>query len=188
MAESVCGRTPSSRTSNGFSRPQVQSFEGDRIAFKLDEALTYALNRLASANGVTLNMLLLAGYKILLHLYTGQEDIVVGTPTAGRPHVDLENVVGMFVNILALRSYPTGRTKAMEYIASVKSMALQAYEHQQFPFEELVHKVIATRDPSRSPLFDTMFVLQNYDDFSGKESAVPTGPASEYSSKRLNSI
>ncbi|WP_157244253.1 condensation domain-containing protein, partial [Paenibacillus elgii] len=91
-----------------YPRPAVRSFEGDTVTFTLGQAGSEKLHQLAAQTGSTLYMVLLAAYMTLLHKYSGQEDVVVGTPIAGRPHADLEPVIGMFVNTLALRSYPAG--------------------------------------------------------------------------------
>lgn len=106
-------------------------------------------------------MVLLAAYSALLSHYSGQEDIIVGSPIAGRPHADLGSLIGMFVNTLAIRNYPEGGKTFRDYVLEVKENALKAFEHQDYPFEELVEKLGVDRDLSRNPLFDTMFALQN---------------------------
>ncbi|WP_314591966.1 non-ribosomal peptide synthetase [Paenibacillus terrigena] len=142
-------------------RPKVPDNQGDSIQFSIDDALTIGLRRLAAETGATLNMVLLAGYTILLHVYTGQEDIVVGTPVAGRLHADLDKIVGMFVNTLAIRSQPTNEHSILSFIREMKRISLQAYENQSYPFEDLVKKVVTVREANRNPLFDTMFTLQS---------------------------
>ena len=144
-----------------YLRPPVQSFEGDRISFRLDEALTKELNKLAEDNGATLYMTLLAVYNTLLYKYTGQEDIVVGSPIAGRRHADLHDIVGMFVNTLAMRNKPEGNMTFISFLQSVKENSIKAFENQDYQFEELLEKLDINRNLDRSPLFDTMFVLQN---------------------------
>jgi tyrocidine synthetase-3 len=104
-------------------------------------------------------MILLSVYYILLSRYSGQEDIVVGTPTAGRRHSDLERLHGMFVNTLALRNYPTGAKTFKEFLEEVKTNTLKAFENQDFQFEELVNTLGIRRDSSRNVLFDTMFAM-----------------------------
>ncbi|MEN1970719.1 condensation domain-containing protein, partial [Lentibacillus sp. N15] len=89
-----------------YPRPDMQSFEGSHLAFVLDEKITRSLKQLASETGTTLYMLLLSAYNILLHKYTNQSDILVGTPVAGRPHPDVQSMTGMFVNTLVMRNYP----------------------------------------------------------------------------------
>nr|WP_256703699.1 non-ribosomal peptide synthetase [Paenibacillus peoriae] len=143
-----------------FARPSVRSTAGDTVVFGLEREASERLKELAAHTGSTLYMVLLAAYTALLHQYSGQEDIVVGTPIAGRPHADLEPILGMFVGTLALRNYPTAEHTFRSYVEEVKVCALQAYEHQDYPFEELVEKLNVKRDMSRHPLFDTIFTLQ----------------------------
>ncbi|KZE78885.1 non-ribosomal peptide synthetase [Paenibacillus elgii] len=144
-----------------YARPAVRSFSGSVYEFVLDRGQSEGLRRLAAQSGTTLYMVLLAAYTALLGKYSGQEDIVVGTPIAGRPHADLSGLIGMFVNTLAIRSYPSGEKPFLAYLQDVREHALHAYENQDYPFEELVEKLSIPRDMSRNPLFDTLFVLQN---------------------------
>ncbi|UCH97685.1 MAG: AMP-binding protein, partial [Candidatus Aminicenantes bacterium] len=144
-----------------FRRPQVQSFAGSRSSFRLSEELTEKLNRMSGTYDVTLYMLLLACYKVLLSRYSSQEDVIVGTPVAGRDHADLQEIVGMFVNTLAIRSEPGGEKTFIHYLKEIKQIALSGYENQAYQFEELLERLEIKRDISRNPLFDTMFVLQN---------------------------
>ncbi|WP_353961229.1 non-ribosomal peptide synthase/polyketide synthase [Paenibacillus sp. S-12] len=146
-----------------FSRPAVQQFDGRTLTFTLDAEKSEALKRLAGDSGVTLYMLLLAAYSVLLHKYAGQEDIVVGTPIAARSHADLQPIIGMFVNTLALRLSPAAERTFLDYLQEVKETTLGAYEHQDYPFEELVEALQVSRDLSRNPLFDTMFSLQKHE-------------------------
>lgn len=106
-------------------------------------------------------MVLLANINILLSKYSEQEDIVVGSPIAGRNHVDLENLIGVFVNTLAIRSHVNSELSFKEYLKTVKNKALKAYENQDYQFEELASKVEKYKNLSRNPLFDVMFVLEN---------------------------
>jgi tyrocidine synthetase-3 len=144
-----------------YARPKVQSFEGDSITAKLDKALTKSLDDIAARTGTTVYMVMLSAYSILLSKYSGQEDIIIGSPVAGRPHADLEGVIGMFVNTLAMRSYPAANKNYARFLEEVKDNALKAFENQDYPFDELVEKLDFKRDLSRNPLFDVMFVLQN---------------------------
>ncbi|WP_279379115.1 condensation domain-containing protein, partial [Acetivibrio straminisolvens] len=144
-----------------YPRPSIQSYEGDRIRFALSKELVEGLRAVAANTGTTLYMVLMAAYNVLLYKYTGQEDIIVGSPTAGRPHADLENLAGMFVNTLALRNYPKGEKTFREFLEEVKSNVLNALENQEFQFEKLLELLDLKRDLSRNPLFDTLFVLQN---------------------------
>ncbi|WP_396278969.1 lichenysin non-ribosomal peptide synthetase LicA [Bacillus paralicheniformis] len=142
-------------------RPSVQSFEGDRVSAVLPKDMKEKLAVLAEQNGATLYMVMLAAYNMLLAKYSGQEDVIVGTPAAGRRHSDLEGIIGMFVNTLAIRSkVESGRT-FRDFLHDVKKTVIDAFEHQEYPFERLAEKVGASRDLSRHPVFDTMFILQN---------------------------
>ncbi|WP_442603414.1 amino acid adenylation domain-containing protein [Paenibacillus sp. KN14-4R] len=148
---------------NDYPRPSFQSFEGESIGFHLDKHVTEKLKHICKTKEVTLYMTLLSAYNVLLSKYSGQEDIVVGSPISGRPHADLQHMVGMFVNTLAMRNYP-GRTKTFAgFLQEVKRNALCAYEHQNVQFDRLVENLNLRKDLSRNPLFDTMFVLQNTD-------------------------
>ena len=144
-----------------YERPQMQSFEGESIDFKLDEEVTTDLKKLCAETGSTLYMVLLSVYNIALSKYSGQEDIIVGSPIAGRPHADLQNIMGMFVNTLAMRNYPKGNKTYLEFLKEVKENSLKAYENQDYQFEELEEKLQDRRDMSRNQIFDVMFVLQN---------------------------
>lgn len=144
-----------------YPRPKVQSFKGARINFKVKKEVTNSLKRIAKENNATLYMILLTAFSVLLHKYTGQEDIIVGSPVAGRRHVDLEKVVGMFVNTLAMRNYPKGNKTFKEFLCEVRDNAIEAYKNQDYQFEELVKKLDLRRDTSRNPLFDVMLTLQN---------------------------
>ncbi|MGG1640083.1 amino acid adenylation domain-containing protein [Paenibacillus sp. NRS-1782] len=144
-----------------YPRPATRSFEGDLLEFTLDQRQSEGLKSIAVQTESTLYMVLLAAYTSLLSHYSGQEDIIVGSPIAGRPHADLGSLIGMFVNTLAIRNYPEGGKTFRDYVLEVKENALKAFEHQDYPFEELVDKLDVDRDLSRNPLFDTMFALQN---------------------------
>lgn len=145
-------------------RPSVQSFEGNSMDFLLGGETGEKLKAVASQENTTLYMVLLAVTNILLAKYSGQEDIVVGSPVAARRHADLTRVMGMFVNTLAMRNRPEGGKNFREFLREVGENALSAYENQEYPFEELVGKMNLRRDMSRNPLFDVMLVMQNTDE------------------------
>ncbi|PUA38789.1 non-ribosomal peptide synthetase, partial [Paenibacillus elgii] len=155
------GELPVLEMPTDYARPAVQSYAGNALRFELDAQKREGLQRIASENGATLYMVLLAAYTILLQKYTGQEDVVIGTPIAGRTHGDLQPLIGMFVNTLAIRNYPVADKTFLSYLDEVKETTLGAFERQDYPFEELVDKLKLARDLSRNPLFDTMFTLQN---------------------------
>jgi non-ribosomal peptide synthetase component F len=144
-----------------YARPGVQSFAGSTIHFKLEEKETQRLKKFALQEGATLFMVLLALDNILLSKLSSQEDIVVGTPVRGRRHTNLEEIIGMFVNTLALRNYPTRQKTFKKFLQEIKTNTLNAFENQDYPFEELVEKVLVNRDTGGNPLFDVMFDLQN---------------------------
>ncbi|MDY8120904.1 amino acid adenylation domain-containing protein, partial [Paenibacillus polymyxa] len=158
------GELPVLEMPTDYPRPAVQSFEGQTLTSFVDEATNEGLKQLAAQRGTTLYMVLLAAYTVLLQKYTGQDDLIVGTSIAGRTHGDTQPLIGMFVNTLALRNYPASEKTFLSYLEEVKETTLGAYEHQNYPFEELVDKVQVSRDLSRNPLFDTMFSLQNLED------------------------
>ncbi|MCP4151745.1 MAG: AMP-binding protein, partial [bacterium] len=116
----------------------------------------------------------------LLSKLSGQDDIIVGTPTAGRRHADLENIIGMFVNTLAMRNYPEGGKTIEEYLGEVKENTLQAFENQEYQFEELVEKLSVRRDTARNPIFDVMFNLLNQSTPSSTSSRSGTPPATTF--------
>ncbi|WP_218012711.1 condensation domain-containing protein, partial [Bacillus cereus] len=140
-----------------YERSTMQGHEGDSINFEVSKSTLEKLRELAKETGTTMYMVLLSAFNILLSKYSGQEEIVVGTPIAGRIHADLENVMGMFVNTLALRNEPKGEKDYLEFLEEVKGSCLKAYENQSYQFEELVEKLNLKRDTSRNPLFDVMF-------------------------------
>ncbi|MFD2384170.1 amino acid adenylation domain-containing protein [Paenibacillus xanthanilyticus] len=141
-------------------RPARQRYEGARHYEMWDAELVALARGLAAENGATLFMVLLAAFNVLLAKYAGQEDIVVGTPAAGRTLPGAERVVGMFAGTLALRNRPRGDLSFKAFVAAVKAHTIEAFEHQDYPFEELVRKLDLPSDPSRHPLFSVMFVLQ----------------------------
>ncbi|MGZ4165041.1 MAG: non-ribosomal peptide synthetase, partial [Tumebacillaceae bacterium] len=142
------------------TRPSHRDAAGSTHAFRLDETLTQALKELASETGTTLYMVLMAAYQILLARYAGQEDIVVGSPIAGRSHADLEGLIGVFINSLAIRNRPVGEKSFAAYLEEVRHTTIQAFENADYPFEMLVDQLQLQRDLSRHPLFDVMFMMQ----------------------------
>nr|WGD58293.1 condensation domain-containing protein [Bacillus subtilis]WGD94346.1 condensation domain-containing protein [Bacillus subtilis] len=155
------GELPVLTLPTDYSRPAVQTFEGDRIAFSLDAGKADALRRLAKETDSTLYMVLLASYSAFLSKLSGQDDIIVGSPVAGRTQADVSRVIGMFVNTLALRTYPKGEKTFADYLNEVKETALSAFDAQDYPLEDLIGNVQVQRDTSRNPLFDAVFSMQN---------------------------
>ena len=157
------GDVPALNIPADYKRPTVQSFEGNVLKFQIEKEVTGRLNTMALKQDVTLYILLLAIYNIFLSKLSNQEYIIVGTPTASRRHAGLQQIIGMFVNTLALQNNPSGEKSFNTFLKEVKENTLAAFENQEYPFEELVEKASITRDASRNPLFDVMFVLQNVD-------------------------
>ncbi|MCP5104830.1 MAG: AMP-binding protein, partial [bacterium] len=157
------GKIPVLSMPTDYKRPEVKSFEGDHFYFEIKEPLKGALNRSAKEHEATLFMLLLAAYYVLLSKYSNQEDIVVGSPVTGRRHEDLQEIIGMFVNMLALRNKPRAEKTFTEFLREVKQGVLAAMENQDYHFEELVPALGIKGNISRNPLFDAAFALQNMD-------------------------
>ncbi|AEI43018.1 non-ribosomal peptide synthetase [Paenibacillus mucilaginosus] len=143
------------------TRPPQLSFEGDAVEFRAAPELYQRLTRLAGSSGTTMYMVLLAGFKLLLHKYTGQEELVVGSPAAARPHPQLQGVIGMFVNMLSLHTKPQADKTFRSYLQEVKQEVLDSEAHSGYPFETLVDRLQPERDLSRNPLFDVVFLHQN---------------------------
>jgi amino acid adenylation domain-containing protein len=143
-----------------YPRPLMQSFEGNKVYFDISRDHTHSLKTIALEENATLYMVLLAVFNIFLAKLSSQEDIIIGTPTAGRRHADLQSIIGMFVNTIVLRNYPEGEKTFREFLGEVKKRTLTAFVNQDYPFEYLVDRVSVGRDASRNPLFDVMFVMQ----------------------------
>ncbi|MEM8909831.1 MAG: condensation domain-containing protein, partial [Bacteroidota bacterium] len=144
-----------------YTRPAIQSHRGDGLGFHLSKELTGALRELCQQEEVTLFMLLLSGFKVLLYKYSGQTDICVGSPMANRREGELKNLIGFFVNSIALRSDLSDNPRFLDLLQSLKSTTLSAYQHQDAPFEKVVEEVVDSRELSSSPIFQVMFTLQN---------------------------
>jgi amino acid adenylation domain-containing protein len=140
-----------------FPRPTVRDYEGGRVFMTIGKEGTTALRKLAMEENATLFMVLLAAFKIFLAKISDQEDIVVGTPVVGRRHTDLEKIIGIFINTLALRSYPRGEKTYKEFLSELRRRSFEAFENQHYQFEDLVDRVSIKRDASRNPLFDVVF-------------------------------
>jgi len=146
-----------------FPRPDVFNFAGKRYPFRVDAADAAKFRQIGTSHGVTLYMNLMAAFNVLLYKYSGQEDIIVGSGVAGRRHTDLEQLIGLFVNMLAMRNYPRGHHTYREFLNKIKDTSAKAFENQDMQFENLIEKLNLERDPSRNPLFDVSFALQNFD-------------------------
>ncbi|RCJ21837.1 hypothetical protein A6770_04165 [Nostoc minutum NIES-26] len=158
--QQLAGELPVLNLPTDRPRPPVQTYRGASVPFKLSAELTEKLKAKSRTFGTTLYMTLLAAYQLLLYRYTGQEDILVGSPTAGRSEAELAGVLGYFVNPVVIRSNVSGNLTFEKFLAQVRQTVLDAFTHQDYPFALLVERLQTVRDSSRSPLFQTMFVLQ----------------------------
>jgi non-ribosomal peptide synthetase component F len=143
------------------TRPALQTYRGAHYHFTLPHPLYQQIVHLSQQEGVTLCVTLLAAFNVLLARYAGQEDIVVGTPVANRTHSALENLIGFFVNTLALRNDLSGNPSFREFLLRVQRTALDAYMHQEMPFEMVVEALQPERSANQTPLFQVFFALQN---------------------------
>ncbi|MGB3467872.1 MAG: condensation domain-containing protein, partial [Cyclobacteriaceae bacterium] len=139
------------------TRPTIRSQKGGEYGFTLTTEESTALKSLSDSAGVTMYMTLLSVFGVLLSRLSNQKDLVIGTPTSGRSHADLEEMLGMFVNTLALRLHVDSGTSFTEYLASLKERVLSSFDHQNYQYEELIDALQLARDTSRNPLFDVMF-------------------------------
>jgi len=144
-----------------YKRPAIQSTKGAAYNFGINTTLTSRLNQLCKEQGVTLYMLLLSAFNVLLHRYSGQSDICIGSPVANRDQKELEYLIGFFVNTIALRTDVKGTQNFNELLGQVKQTVLDAYSFQDAPFEKIVERIVTERDRSMSPVFQVMFALQN---------------------------
>jgi len=145
-------------------RPPMQSYRGAKVSKILPPDLVAALRALGRQEGATLFMTLLAGFQALLSRYSGQEDLVVGTPIAGRTRAETEGLIGFFLNTLALRADLSGDPSYREFLGRVRESALEAFGHQEVPFEKLVEELRPERNTSHHPLFQVMFSLKEASD------------------------
>ncbi|MFN6483743.1 MULTISPECIES: non-ribosomal peptide synthetase [unclassified Nostoc] len=139
----------------------VQTYQGARQPLQLSKSLSAALLALGQQEGVTLFITLLAAFKVLLYRYTQQEDIAIGSPIANRNRSEIEELIGFFVNSLVLRTELSGNLTFRELLSKVKEVALEAYAHQDLPFEKLVEELHPERNLNQNPLFQVVFALQN---------------------------
>jgi amino acid adenylation domain-containing protein len=170
------GEPPRLNLPTDFPRPGLRGFEGARLSFFIPAQLTSALKELLKTTETTLYMVLLSVFYILLAKHTRSEDIVVGSPVTGRRHADLQNIIGMFVNMLVMRSRPRGDKTFKEFLLEVKKSTLEAMDNQDYQFEELVMKLGLQRKANRNPLFDVVFEIQDFD--IEKENREPVNPGS----------
>ncbi len=159
--EQLTGAPPFLELPTDFPRPNQQTFRGGREVLVLSESLTTELNALSRRENATLFMTLLSAFQILLRRLAGQEDIVVGTPIAGRNRAEIENLIGFFINNLVIRTGVADDLTFRELLTQVRAQALGAYAHQDLPFEKLLEELKPERDLSRTPLFQVFFNMLN---------------------------
>jgi amino acid adenylation domain-containing protein/non-ribosomal peptide synthase protein (TIGR01720 family) len=157
--ERLAGELPVLGLPTDHARPAVQSHRGASLPLRLDATLTDKLKALARSNDATLYALLLAAFEALLHRHTGQRELLVGTPTAGRGFARLSNTVGYFVNPVVLRAKLSAEMSFEELLEQVRRNSLESFSRQEYPFELLVKQLQPARDASRAPLFQVMFAL-----------------------------
>ena len=143
-------------------RPAVESFRGSTLSFALPPVRVRELAALARRHGATLSMTMLAGFQVLLARSTGREDVPVGVAIANRTRREIEDLIGFFVNTLVVRGDLAGSPGFARLLARVRETALEAYAHQDLPFERLVEELQPARNPSRNPLIQVMFAFQNF--------------------------
>lgn len=144
-------------------RQKVQSFNGSYEETFIDSAISEEIKDICRSTNTTEYMVFLSALMILLSIYSRQDDIIVGSPISGRTHSDMEQIVGMFVNTLVMRAQPQKDKTYLDFLNEVKRTCMQAYKNQEYQFEELVEELHVERDISRNPMFDIMFVMQNFD-------------------------
>ncbi len=159
--EKLGGNLPILNLAGDYARPSVQSYRGRQLSIEFKEDLSDLFESQLNQRGITLFMGLVGLVKVLLYRYTGQSDLIIGTPVAGRDHVDLDGQIGFYINNLALRTSFNGSDSFEQLLSKVKQTALDAYSHQVYPFDLLVDELDLPRDLSRFPLFDVVVVLQN---------------------------
>ena len=159
--EQLAGLTPILELSTDYPRPPVQTFQGEVECFQLDRDLTQRLKQFSQESDATLFMTLLAAFLVLISRYSGQLDLVVGSPIANRNSKSVEPLMGFFANTLAFRGNLSGNPSFREFHEQVRQTTLSAYAHQDLPFEMLVEKLQLDRDLSRNPLVQVLFSLQN---------------------------
>jgi amino acid adenylation domain-containing protein len=159
--QQLAGHQPVLQLPTDRPRPMQQTFNGADQTLRLSGELLHSLQQLSRREGTTMFMTLLAAFHVLLHRYSGQDDLLVGTPISGRNHSEVEGLIGFFVNTLVLRAQLTEGMTFRELLQQVRNVTLGAYAHQDLPFEKLVEELHPERDRSRTPLFQVMFSLEN---------------------------
>src|SRR6202041_555127 len=157
--QQLAGELPLLELPTDHARPLLQTFHGRRVTTYIASSLADRLHQVSRQQNATFFMILIAAFNVLLRHYSGQEDILVGTPTAGRLRSDFEGIVGFFVNNLVLRTSLAGDLSVAELIHQIQKTALEPFEHQSIPFDQLVEELQPERSLDRSPIFQVLFAL-----------------------------
>jgi amino acid adenylation domain-containing protein len=184
--EKLAGEIPVLNLPSDFPRPPIKTFNGKQYCHMTTVPMP-DLQNFSRQHNVSLFMTLVALLKVLFYRYTAQEDIIIGSPMAGRDHADLENQIGFYVNTLVLRDQLSGEMSFADFLQQVRKTTLEAYEHQIYPFDRLVQDLNLHRDVSRSPLFDVMLVMQNVENVEFYLEEVQVSPLlTEYSMSQFD--
>jgi phthiocerol/phenolphthiocerol synthesis type-I polyketide synthase E len=170
----LAGQLPILHLPTDFSRPPVRSFAGNRKTVEIPGEETGKFKEMAKEEDTTLYMVLLSIFNVLLAKLSGQEDIIIGVDTAGRTHADLQQMIGVFINTLVLRTYPAKNKTFKSFLNEIMVKTLEIFENQDYPFDHLVEQVVKKRDTSRNPIFDVMF---SYESFQIKPLEIPENTA-----------
>jgi len=160
--DKLSGVLPVLELKTDFLRPKNRTFDGDLIIVDVQSDLEKKVRNLSLETNSTPFILMLSAYKVLLFNHSSQQDLIVGTDLSGRITAETEQMIGMFVNTIALRSFPQPSMSFDQYLAEVKKIFFEALEHQEYQFDDIVTDIVKERDLSRNPIFDTMFVMQNH--------------------------
>ncbi|MDQ1355255.1 MAG: phthiocerol/phenolphthiocerol synthesis type-I polyketide synthase [Acidobacteriota bacterium] len=166
----LAGKLPILNLPTDFSRTSPLNFEGNRVYFDIPQENTEKLKELAKNEEATLYMVLLSIFNILLFKLSAQNEIIIGVDTAGRTHADFEQIIGVFINTLVLRTFPVREKPFRRFLQVVKAKTLEIFENQDYPFDLLVDKLEKTRTPFRNPIFDILF---SYEQFEVKPLEIP---------------
>ncbi|SFR96999.1 non-ribosomal peptide synthetase [Anaeromicropila populeti] len=156
-------RAPMLNLPYDFAKNNTMNSTGDILNFKINQELTKKIELFSKENETTLFMVLFGIVNIVLHKYSSQEDIIIGTPIADRPHVDLQDMVGMFVNMMPLRNFPNKNKKFRDFLREVRNNALEAFENQDCQFDVLIEELGLKGNTINNPMFNVVFILQNMD-------------------------
>ncbi|MEK3804425.1 amino acid adenylation domain-containing protein [Bacillus sp. FSL K6-1234] len=157
------GGIPKLNIKTDFSRPMYSTFKGHTIPFAISKDLVQKLKGIATETGTTIFMVLFAAFNVFLSKHANEEDIVVGTPFSGRVNSDSNEIAGMFVNTLPIRSQPSSEKRFKDYLLEIKSLVLSSIEHSDYQFEQLVQDLEVDRNAGYNPIFNTMFTMQNFE-------------------------